>query len=452
MEESTRQFESTKSATSQREESISGAVRDGRLYETIYDESAAQPLQFIVREVDGTLKRQPSIVVNGKAIYPPTSQLDTIRRQTVLLPSDVSDYGTPSELLWEIKAFIHRYADLPAFEEEMLAHYVLMTWRFDQFSAVPYLRFIGEPGTGKTRLLKIIHQLSNRGIFFGAGSSVPPLFRFQDQFHGTIIFDEADFSKSDMQSDIVKILNGGYSKGTPVMRSGSGDSNFAPQAFDVYGPKVIANRSRFSDAALETRCLTFQTTEKPVRPDVPKQLPNVFFEEGAMLRSKLLKWRLTEYHSIVINESAFDGLSGRQAEIGTPIYSISPDDGFKERFLRYMTEHDAELRSENPSLLVLDVLAAFSDSGHEAVLSKDATERVQRLARKREASSYGIHPRRVNELALSLGFRKKKTNAGQSILLDTETLRGLRQRYGREMLPADVLELFSEARATPVAA
>lgn len=452
MKDSTRQFGSDKSANSRREESISGVLKDGRLYETIYDEESEHPLQFIVRDTDGTLKTQLSITVGRKTIHPLTSHIDPIRNRTVLLPSGIADYGSRAELLNEIKTYIHNYADVDGFVADILAHYVLMTWVFDHFSAIPYLRFIGEPGTGKTRILKIMQQLSNRSIFFGAGSSVPPLFRFQDQFHGTIVFDEAEFNKSDMQSDIVKILNGGYSKGTPVMRSGPGDTNFAPQAFDVYGPKVIANRSRFSDNALETRCLTLQTTEKTVRPDVPKQLPNAFYEEGAVLRNKLLRWRLEEYHSIEMEESAFEGLSGRQIELGTPIYAVSPDPAFKAQFRQYMSDRDTEMKSENPSLLVLEVLAAYFDSGHQDVLTKHVTERVRELARVREMSSFGLNPRRVNEFALSLGFRKKKTNAGQSILLDSGVLANVRQRYGRETLPADVLELFGGAGAAPLAA
>jgi hypothetical protein len=445
---STRQSESAKG----REESVSGVLKDGRLYETIFDKESNQPLQFIVREMNGTFSRQATIQVNGKTISPPESRIGSVERGLVTFPSGVEDYGSLREVLEEIKSYIHRYADLPPFLVEMIAHYVLMTWMYDRFGAVPYLRLLGEPGTGKTRILQIVQQLSYRAISLGPGSTTSPLFRAQDRFRGTMILDEADFGKSDLQSDVVKILNGGYLKGTLVTRAGSADSDFEPTPFNVYGPKVIANRERFGDRALETRCLTFHTTERTIRPEVPRQLPESFYQEGARLRNKLLKWRLSEYQSITPDESRLLLLGGRQTQIGTSIYSVSPDAAFKERFVQHLGEQEAELKAENPSLLVLEVLAAFFDRGHQTVLSKHVTERVRKLAGRRDMSSYGLQERHVNQLALSLGFRKRRTNTGQSIILDGEVLKGARKRYVRETLPDDVLDVMKEIRAAPIAA
>jgi hypothetical protein len=435
-----------------RVESVSGDPKDGRLYETIFNEESTPSLQFVVRDPDGTLTKQSSLQVNGKTISPPVGRLRSIEDRLVLLPSDIEDYGSRSEVLGEIKDFIHRYADLPQMLEDTLAHYILMTWAYDKFSAVPYLRLLGEPDTGKTRILQIAQQLSYRAIALGPGSTTSPLFRLQDRFRGTMILDEADFGKSDMQSDIVKILNGGYLSGTLVTRAGSANSDFEPTSFNVYGPKIIANRARFEDRALETRCLTFNTTERSIRPEVPRQLGDAFYAEGARLRNKLLKWRLTEYHSIKSDESALQGLSGRQTQIGTPIYSVSPDAAFKERFLQYMSEQDAELKAAKPSLLVLEILAAFFDCGHQDVRSKYVAERVQALAGRREMSRYGLQERHVNELALSLGFSKKRTKLGQAIILDKEVMTSVRRRYKRETLPADVLDLMRDDEEAPIAA
>ena len=429
-----------------REEQVKGVLKDGRMFETVYDDQQAHPVQFIVREKDGSLNRQQSILSGYQSIQPPQGKTKLIKKNALLFASDAAAYSSELELLREVKVYIHKYADLTKFEIEVLAHYAMMTWVHDKFSAVPYLRFLGEPGTGKTRLLEILQQLSYRGIMFGPGSSVSPLFRLQDVMHGTILFDEADFNKSDMQSDIIKILNGGYTKGSGVMRAGSSDDNFEPETFDVYGPKVIANRNRFDDRALETRCLTFQTVEKRIRPDVPKQLleGHEFYLEGQQLRNKLLMWRFDRYHTIEVDESAFTGLSGRQAQIATPIYSISPDPAFKARFLQHMTEQDAYLKEENPSLIVLEVLAAYSDMGHESVLTKLVSAKVRQLAAKREISAYDLQERRVNSLAASLGVVRKKTNAGQSLVLDRAVLSEARGRYRREKLHDDVEAVMSD--------
>ena len=46
-----------------------------------------------------------------------------------------------------------------------------------------------------------------------------------------------------------------------MLRSDKAGDSYEPRAFDVFGPKVIATRRRFEDGALESRCLTLETTD-----------------------------------------------------------------------------------------------------------------------------------------------------------------------------------------------
>jgi hypothetical protein len=66
---------------------------------------------------------------------------------------------------------VHRYADVPPFWEELIAHYVLMTWVHDRFTAVPYLRFLGEPASGKTRCLQVTSHLCYKSIIAGGATT-----------------------------------------------------------------------------------------------------------------------------------------------------------------------------------------------------------------------------------------------------------------------------------------
>lgn len=220
----------------------------------------------------------------------------------VLLPSGCADYGSQAELIGEIKSFIHRYSETSPFWEDIEAYYVLMTWVYDRFTAVPYFRVLGEPGTGKSRTLQIMGHLSYKGIFAGGAVTSSPLFRLIEVYRGTLVIDEADYKASASWVDIIKILNCGYMRGVPVLRSEKVGDTFEPRAYDVYGPKIIGNRKRFEDRALETRCLTLQMQEYDLRREIPRQLPPRFYEEARELRNKLLRWRFDNYFRIEPDE------------------------------------------------------------------------------------------------------------------------------------------------------
>ena len=58
--------------------------------------------------------------------------------------------------------------------EEAATYYVLLTWVYDTFNELPYLRLKGEFGTGKTRCLLTIGSLCYKPMFVsGAIASRP---------------------------------------------------------------------------------------------------------------------------------------------------------------------------------------------------------------------------------------------------------------------------------------
>ena len=101
----------------------------------------------------------------------------------------------------------------------MATYYVLLTWLYDAFNELPYLRLRGDYGSGKTRALLILGSLCYKGFFASGASTVSPIFHTLDAFRGTLIFDEADFRFSDERAEVVKILNNGNVRGLPVLRT-----------------------------------------------------------------------------------------------------------------------------------------------------------------------------------------------------------------------------------------
>ena len=87
-----------------------------------------------------------------------------------------------------------------------------------------------ESGTGKTRLLEIHAALCYRPLFLVGNVTGAALFRSINLVQGTLVIDESDLKSSEAWSDVVKVLNNGYSRGGSVIRCNK-DNGYATEAF-----------------------------------------------------------------------------------------------------------------------------------------------------------------------------------------------------------------------------
>jgi len=107
---------------------------------------------------------------------PYTATNNLLTSGCVLLPSDIGDFGDKGDLLGAIQTYFRKYVDLsPAFED-IAAHYVLLTWVYDAFQELGYLRFRGDYGSGKTRALLTVGSLCYKPFFASGASTVSPIF------------------------------------------------------------------------------------------------------------------------------------------------------------------------------------------------------------------------------------------------------------------------------------
>src|SRR5882724_11602418 len=220
-------------------------------------------------------------------LVPYTPENNLIKNGVVLFPSIPQEYGSEKELIFEIQNFIHSYLDVSELYEKIATFYVLLSWLYDGFNELPYLRARGDLGSGKTRFLQVIGSLCYKPIFATGASTVSPIFRIIDAIRGTLIIDEGDFRMSDEKAEIIKILNNGNAKGFPVLRSELVNKHeYDPRAFAVFGPKIISTRGYFEDRALESRCITEEMGQQRLRREIPITLPASFSEESLAIRNK----------------------------------------------------------------------------------------------------------------------------------------------------------------------
>jgi hypothetical protein len=366
-------------------------------------------------------------IPDGDAVIEPPQQLRPLwETGLVKFPTGVAAYVSQAQLVEEMKEFIRRYCSIPEAWLELIAHYVLMAWAYDRFTAVPYLRALGEPGTGKTRLLQVVAAIAYKSIVVCGNITGPALFRTIDLIRGTMVVDEADFKDSAEWSDVVKVLNNGYTTGFPVVRCDVSDS-FKQQAFHVYGPKVISTLSRFADDALESRCLTLETQEGPLAAHIPLQLPLSFEQEALTLRNKLLRWRFDNCLRIQAREEEVRCLTPRAGQIGASLCAVAGDEDSRNRLVAFLTTYSNEQRADSPKAVVVQALSQLRAVGFETATVGEVAEETNRIA-----NGMGLEPftaKRVGGIIRSLGFPSKRTRDGYLVRLEPERIETLRQRF-----------------------
>ena len=358
---------------------VSAVFDDGAILETVYQPTEKKTAFVVWKE--GEWKFEPSISVDSfQRLVPYSPNNNLIKNEVVLLPSEPEEYGSDESLLSEIQSFIHRYVDVSPLFEKIASYYALFSWVYDGFNELPYLRVRGDPGSGKTRFLIIIGSLCYKPIFASGASTVSPIFRMLDSFHGTLIVDEGDFRFSDEKAEIVKILNNGNVKGFPVLRSESdGKREFNPKAYHVFGPKLVATRGFFDDKALESRFLTEEMGQYRLRNDVPINLPGSYKEEALHIRNKLLLFRFRKLNKRKPAEALVDrSIEPRLNQIFVPLLSIIEDPesrhDLQELAKRYNREMIAD-RGMDMEAQILEIIRDMLSSpyGEQRLPLKDIT-------------------------------------------------------------------------------
>ncbi|TDP60645.1 hypothetical protein DES47_11567 [Roseateles toxinivorans] len=358
-----------------------------------------------------------------------------IRHRVVLLPSAADEYSDIADLAVTVRSYIRRYVTLTETFTDIAVYYVLLTWVYDRFNELPYLRFKGDFGSGKTRALTVVGSITYKPIFASGASTVSPIFHTLDLFRGTLIFDEADFRFSDERAELTKIFNNGTVRGFPVLRTNMSDKReFDPRAFDVFGPKLVGMREIFQDYALESRFIT-EEMRGTVDENVPINLPESQKDEALVLRNKLLMYRFREHANIVVNPALADkGLSSRANQILVPLLSIIPDPDMHERIKSLVHAQSEELirdRSTQLEALVLQVIIQLGEKDNEATYVPLAVVRQAVLLQHGSEFDRPLTARFLGSLIRNrLRLRSYRSSVYMVEVPKGEILAGLERRYG----------------------
>lgn len=333
-----------------------GGYIDGYVVEYLYD-SDDGTASLAWRTPEGRLESGSSVTIGHKK-YMAMMPNETIKMGAILFPAKLGDVRDTKTLAAMIENYIKRVYLLPTpLYAKIISYYVLLTWMYASFPAIPYLRVTGEPGSGKSELMLRIALLCYRRFVAGGASSTASLFRMVDKYKGTIFMDEMDLQKSDASADMVKFLvQGNMRDGAPIIRCEEamvdGAKVIQEIIFPVYCPKLLSMQGEFYDPAVASRCITFpiqaRETYELIDAGIPLSINEPMRREAQAMRNLLLAWRLKHWQPNIEIDPAYynTNITARLNQVTVAIQMIAEDDEplrqeinrFMEEYQRYMTQ------------------------------------------------------------------------------------------------------------------
>ena len=363
-------------------------------------------------------------------------------------------------LYTEIRDYVQKHLVLPKKEQyDIVALWIMATWKVDDFLYCPYILFRGEIESGKTRALDVINRLAYHAIPT-VGISPAVLRKQVEWFRCTCAIDQAEDQlnrKFEAGQAMYRIVAAGYKKGMFVARCREGHPDKIDYD-DPFGFKAFASTKSF-DAAIDSRSIILDMEEaEPENLD----LDDAWARD---LRAKLLYWRLSEDFVPQIVETQ---LRGRTRELFMSLLCLGAFTDCKEQVEKFALEHQVarkmELLDELKAAIVDIIWKQMDISPDGKVLISEIkdtlTERGLDISSTwigRNCSNLGI-PRQVSPKGRYIdvvddevikkmdywikkyGLRKEEPDAQPKLDVNTKTLKNTNENLGSQAQNGLLLE------------
>ena len=259
-------------------------------------------------------------------------------------PSLVSGWSMPARRAWaqgaqgaELAPLFRRlcdaissFVDFPEAEAAgvtaTLALWVMLTYIFPAWDAVPYLYVGGPLGSGKSRVFEILARLVFRPLTSSNMTSAA-LFRTLNDRGGSLVMDEAERLRENSPdaAELRSILLAGYKRGGKATRLEAVGETFRTIEFDCYGPKALACIGGLTPA-LASRCIQINMFRAGPGSEKPKRRIDADPQLWSGLRDDLHSLALGSLGLVALDlagRSDVCALAGRSYELWQPLMSLA---------------------------------------------------------------------------------------------------------------------------------
>ena len=380
------------------------------------------------------------------------------RQEQIFKWRDSKEKVNPKEAFDLMLSTIKNYLD---FETE--ADYVyfalwnIHTYFYELFDATPYNDYNGLKRTGKSKALEFQKNVCFNSLM-SADITPSSLFRTVEGTGATLLLDETEnFSnKKDEKAQANRtLLMQGFLKDQFAIRSeGKSDSGFTPQMYNLFSPKSIAHIKPIDDV-LSDRCI--QTMMKRSK---NKELLNKWIDRKDSRFSEIRDYcyRLFLDYGHEINQlqdeaRKLSSLSGRELLVWLPIFTLAlffqnaGCEGLTAKMISKSSSSSESRQMEDEEEIDLKVLKFIYQVG---INIEDSSQKGWKYTKslynslKNMAEDYGIKAEYLTDKSLSnyllrLGFKKKRLSKGFGFLIDEETIKDCKERFGITEVKQDTL-------------
>jgi hypothetical protein len=407
----TRTSKNDAEVTTEKEEISFRKLPDGTLLEMIENPNDAKK-SVLAASTNGQVQCAKKFKFGNKVFLPLPRDTSIVRH--VRLATGFESLESAQDLRSHIMKFIQLTVELSMEQLILLSAFIIATWLIEELPVAPCVAFIGPPGSGKTKALRMLNLVCRRSLLT---TDITPsaLYEICDQMTPTLLIDET--ATVDNPRQLLHISRSGTSHGIVAVRKNG--------TYKLYGARGFSWLKLPNDAALNSRCVHIFMTSCTRTDLLPLSDPRVM-RMAEMLQRKLLRFRHAYFQTAIQSQIVGDvQLQPRTLDLFHALAMPFGQDKEMRTLLALSLQEQESLRDllTVDQIAVLELLYKFihaypaTDSISIAALTQGVN-----LALRATGELGNCSNRKIGSLLTSLSLTQRiRTNDGYIFRLDRNT-------------------------------